>query len=227
MFADDTNLSCVGKTPAEIEHKLNADLSHVNDWLKANKLTLNTSKTEFMLIASKGKLSQFRTNFCIHINGSTVKQVKQKKILGIIIDNELKWTEHVDELCKKISSAIALLRKAKPYVPHNDLLRIYNSLVVPYFLYCSVVWNDGSKTKLDKLYKMQKRAARIITGSNYETRSKTIFQNLGWNPTEIVFKKRELLLTFKAIRGTAPNCINDMFSYCDNTNHQMRSNGGN
>ena len=42
-----------------------------------------------MPIASKGKLSQFRTNFCIHINGSTVKQVKQKKILGIIIDNEL------------------------------------------------------------------------------------------------------------------------------------------
>ena len=72
---------------------------------------------------------------------------------------------------------------------------------------------------------MQKRAARIITGSNYETRSKTIFQNLGWNPIEIVFKKRELLLTFKAIRGTAPNCISDMFSYCDNANHQMRSNG--
>ena len=92
MFADDTNLSSAGKTPAEIEHKLNADLSHVNDWLKANKLTLNTSKTEFMLIASKGKLSQFRTNFCIHINGSTIKQVKQKKILGIIIDNELRWT---------------------------------------------------------------------------------------------------------------------------------------
>ena len=101
MFADDTNLSCAGKTPAEIEHKLNADLSHVNDWLKANKLTLNTSKTKFMLIASKGKLSQFRTNFCIHINGSTIKQVKQKKILGIIIDNELRWTEHVDEAMQK------------------------------------------------------------------------------------------------------------------------------
>ena len=77
---------------------------------------------------------------------------------------------------KKLSSAIALLRKAKPYVPQNDLLRIYNSLVVPYFIYCSVVWNDRSKTNLDKLYKMQKRAARIITGSNYKTRSKQSFK---------------------------------------------------
>ena len=203
MFAHDTNLSCVAKTPAKIEHKLNADLSHVNDWLKANKLTLNTSKTKFMLKASKGKLSQFCTNFCIHTNGSTIKQVKQKKILGIIIDNELRWAEHADKQCKKLSSAIALLRKAKPYVPHNDLLRIYNSLVVPYFIYCSVVWNDGSKTNLDKLYKMQKRAARIITGSNYETRSKTIFQNLGWNPIKIVFKKRNFCL---CLRLSAEQC---------------------
>ena len=52
---------------------------------------LNVTKTEFMLIASKGKLRQFRTNLCIHINGSIMKQVKQKRILGIIIHNELKW----------------------------------------------------------------------------------------------------------------------------------------
>lgn len=45
MFADDTS------TDAEIERKLNADLSHVNDWLKAKKLTLNTGITEFMLTA--------------------------------------------------------------------------------------------------------------------------------------------------------------------------------
>ncbi|CAB4044146.1 Hypothetical predicted protein, partial [Paramuricea clavata] len=62
MFADDTNLSCTGRTPAEIEHKLNADLSNVNDWLEANRLTLNTDKTEFMIIASKRKLNQFRTD---------------------------------------------------------------------------------------------------------------------------------------------------------------------
>ena len=225
MFADDTNLTCTGRTPAEIEHKLNADLSNVNDWLEANRLTLNTGKTEFMLIASKRKLNQFRTDIRIHINGSIIKQVKQKKTLGITIDNELRWTEHINEQCKKLSSAIALLRKAKPHVPNNDLLRIYNSLVVPYFTYCSTVWNDGNKTNLEKLYKLQKRAARIITGLNYETRSKIILQSLGWNPIDNILKKREFLITFKAIRGIAPECICNMFSYCDNRSHHMRSNG--
>ena len=225
MFADDTNLSCTGRTPAEIEHKLNADLSNVNDWLEANRLTLNTGKTEFMLITSKRKLNQFRTDIRIHINGSIIKHVIQKKPLGVTIDNELRWTEHINEQCKKLSSAIALLRKAKPHVPYNDLLRIYNSLVVPYFTYCSTVWNDGNNTNLEKLYKLQKRAARIITGSNYETRSKIIFQSLGWNSIDNILKKREFLITFKANRGIAPECICNMFSYCDNGSHHTRSNG--
>ena len=53
MFADDTNLSCHGESPADIESKLNFDLDNVHKWLTANKLTLNEEKTEFMLIESR------------------------------------------------------------------------------------------------------------------------------------------------------------------------------
>lgn len=56
MFADDTNISCVGVSPAEVEKKISSDLARINSWLEANKLTLNAKKTEFMLIASKRKL---------------------------------------------------------------------------------------------------------------------------------------------------------------------------
>ena len=59
MFADDTNLSTSGTSPADIESKINEDLLNVNSWLVANKLTLNIKITEFMLIASKRKLKQF------------------------------------------------------------------------------------------------------------------------------------------------------------------------
>ena len=90
MFADDTNLSFAGRTPSDIGRKVNADLSNVNDWLQPDKLTLNTGKTEFMLMASKEKLDEFRANLRIDISGSTIKQVELMKILAITIDNELK-----------------------------------------------------------------------------------------------------------------------------------------
>jgi retron-type reverse transcriptase len=101
MFADDTNISASGSSLLEIQNKLNNDLSNVNTWLEANKLTLNAEKTEFMLIASKRKLKRFSGNPNITIGNYNIKEVKNKKVLGIVLDEELKWGEHIDVQCKK------------------------------------------------------------------------------------------------------------------------------
>mgnify|MGYP002804165154 CR=1 FL=1 len=70
MFADGTVLSCTGKTAAEIESKLNSDLLQVNSLLKANRLSVNTKKTEFMLIASKRNPYQSPSYLRIHLDES-------------------------------------------------------------------------------------------------------------------------------------------------------------
>ena len=57
MFADDTNLTCIGQNSNEIEIKFNEELENVHRWLTANKLTLNDEKTEFMLIGSRSRLA--------------------------------------------------------------------------------------------------------------------------------------------------------------------------
>ena len=71
---------------------------------------------------------------------------------------------------------------------------------------------------------MQKKAARIITSSNYEIRTKDIFKSLKWIPIEFTLQKREILMTFKAILRTAPEYINNMFKFCENSTYNMRSN---
>ena len=67
-----------------------------------------------MLIASKRKLNLIPEGLQILINDTLIEQVKRKEVLGIIIDEELKWKEHINAQCKKLSSAVALLRRAKP-----------------------------------------------------------------------------------------------------------------
>ena len=156
----------------EIENNITNDLHNVNIWPETNKLTLNTEKTEFMLIASKRKLKQYSGNPNITIGSHNVKQFINKKVLGIILDEELKWREHINAQCKKISKSIALLRRAKSFVNLKTLVTMYSSLVLPYFTYCSTVWSYDSCIHSNKLYKMQKRAARVITGSAYEIRSR-------------------------------------------------------
>jgi hypothetical protein len=117
MFADDTNLSCKGQSSAhaDIEYKLNCDLDNIQKWLISNKLTLKRKKTEYMLIGSQQRLDKILETPKILYGEHQIKRVREKNVLGLIIDDQLKWNRHNDEQCKKISKSIALLRKAKDF----------------------------------------------------------------------------------------------------------------
>ena len=131
LFADDTTLSI--SAPTEIESKLDHDLFNVNELLIANKLTLNETKTEFMIIGSRQRVPSF--------DNQVIKRV-------VILNEHLTWNKHIDERNKKISNNIALLRRAKSFVPEHILNKMYNAFVIPNFYYCSTVWNDGYKVNL-------------------------------------------------------------------------------
>ena len=197
---DDTNLSCKGQSSADIECKLNCDLDNIQKWLISNKLTLNLTKTEYMLIGSQQRLDKFLETPNILYGEHQIKRVREKTVLGLIIDDQLKWNRHNDEQCKKISKSIALLRKAKDFASQEELVTIYNSLVLPHFNYCSTIWNDNNKSHIDKLWKLQKRAARVITSSDYTIRSSQVFETLQWHPIKNLMDKRDLTMMFKVLK---------------------------
>ena len=101
---------------------------------------------------------------------------------------------------------------------------MYNTLVLPYFTYCSTVWNDGSSTILSKLSKLQRRAARVITGQTYDVRSTQILGDLSWIPIEDTLKRREIIMSFKALTDRLPTYLQELFSKCNNDNYYLRSN---
>ena len=108
MYADDTSIFCAGKTPKEVETKINSDLNKINTWLEANKLTLNIKKTEFLLIASKRELKQFPEKTLIRIGTKIINPVKNN--IELTIDEELKWNKNQDNQRKKISQSVAILK---------------------------------------------------------------------------------------------------------------------
>ena len=97
MFADDTNLTGAEETSAEIQNKLEGEIQNVLKWLRTNKLTLNEKKTEYMLIGSAKRLKQIQNDLIIKINDHVIKRVYNKNVLGLEIDDKLKWTEHVQD----------------------------------------------------------------------------------------------------------------------------------
>ena len=103
MYADDTSLTLAS-----------TDIEHINYclWLSANKLTLNMTKTEFMLIASRQKLSQFTESPSLTINENAVEQVTSFKSLGVYVDQNINWECHIENISMKIACAIGEINSA-------------------------------------------------------------------------------------------------------------------
>ena len=202
---------------------LNRDLEKIHQWLLANKLSLNVDKTEYMIIASRSKLLNIDNDLTVQLNGTDVKKVTSVKTLGVIIDECMLWNDQIDNVAKKASKGIGMMKRAKPFIPNFSLIALYKSVVQPHFEYCSSVWGNCSKSLQDKLQKLQNRAARVVTGDNYEVRSKEVLIKLNWQPLNQRRDKQLVTLVHGVITGKLSNIKNSL-ELMSNTRYPMRSN---
>ena len=126
MYADDAHLTYADNDICSVEASLNQDLSNINRWLVANKLILNMTKTEFMLIVSTQIFKSQSTLPALEINGSQLNRINLS--LGVIIDENLKWSKHINTINKKISSGIGSGKRISHCVPPATLHNIYHRL---------------------------------------------------------------------------------------------------
>ena len=89
---------------------------------------------------------------------------------------------------------------------------LYRALIQPYFEYCSSVWDGLSAQLSDKLQKLQNRAARVLTRTNYDTRSSFLRNLLGWESLDILRKRQKAILVFKALNGLTPSYLQNLFT---------------
>ena len=228
LYADDTQFYTASNDADELDSYLNTDLSLLREWLIANKLSLHPDKTKCIYIGTRQRLATFSSETGIFVNDHEVAPSDHLKSLGIILDENLNWNQHVEHIIKKIKSALGALRRAKPFVTKETLIQIYNALIVPHFDYCAEVWGDLNKGLSEKLQKMQNRAARIISGANYEIRSADILKSLEWHPLHIRRDLGMACMMFRCFNNQAPTYLTNLFDRLSTfTCHNLRSTASN
>ena len=121
----------------------------------------------------------------LEINGTQLNRVKFTKSLGVLIDENLTWSNHINAISKNISYGIgSIKRRISHCVPPATLHNIYHGLVQSHFDYCSVVWGNCAKTLSDKLQRLQNRAVRVVTHSSYDADAIQLFKELGLDNLE-------------------------------------------
>ena len=113
MYADDIHIPYAGANSFPTQSNINYD-SEVSKWLICNKLTLNTTRTEFMFIGSRQKLSTLSESVELSIDNIPVKQISITKSL-VILNKDFKWHSHIDKLTRKIASGIGAIKRIRPF----------------------------------------------------------------------------------------------------------------
>ena len=80
------------------------------------------------------------------------------KYLGVLIDCSLSWKFHIEHIVVKISRYVGIIAKLRHFVPRNSLLRIYQSLILPYISYGLTAWGLARKSYLAKILVLQKKS---------------------------------------------------------------------
>ncbi|XP_031575394.1 uncharacterized protein LOC116309010 [Actinia tenebrosa] len=180
-----------------------------------------------MLIESRQRITSFGSLPSLSIDGVPIKQVLYTKSLGVQIDQNLSWNEHIDKLSKKIASGIGALKRIRPFVPTSTLQFIYSSLIQPHFDYCCVVWDNCNKTLTDKLQKLQNLAARVLTFSSYDASADPLFRKLGWKKLEVQLKIQKAAMVYKSLHDLTPAYLSSIFIDRSNiTNYSLRNTEG-
>lgn len=108
-----------------------------------------------MVIGSNERMCALSNNqINIEIDGKPIQRADAFKSLGLLIEENLSWSKHIDDRSMKISSAIGALKRVRPLTSERTALQICQGLILPHFDYCSSVWDGLSVALSDKLQKL-------------------------------------------------------------------------
>ena len=183
-----------------------------NGWFKANKLSLNVDKTKytsFHKLNQRDKIPLKLPN--LNLNNSIIKRESAIKFLGIIIDENLTWTNHISTIENKISKNIGILYKAKFLLNQTCLKHIYFAFIHSYLNYVNIAWASTSTNKLKKLFNNQKQASRIISNNNRYTPSRPLMKNHNILNIYQLNIYQTLTFMFKTKHQTSPAIFHKIF----------------
>jgi hypothetical protein len=136
LFADDISILISAKSYAELQLKTDSDLRLIFDWFQKNKLVIDYQKSNYMVMGCPKK----DPNLLVNLGQNNLKSVNETKILGVIFDNDLRYYNHINNICKSISNRMSFLSRLRYSLPESALNIVYKALVLPLSDYCDIAW---------------------------------------------------------------------------------------
>ena len=190
--------------------RMESCLQDVKSWMISNKLKMNNSKTECIVIGSYQQLAKINLT-SISVGKHRITVLDDIQNLGEYFDKNLSMKSHVDAKCTAAFCQLYSLRRIRKYLSHQATESLIHAFIFSHIDYCNGLLNGVSKHLINKLQRVQNMAARLVYKPPKYSHVTPLLINLHWLPVKYHIGYKILLFTFKAIHQSAPQYINDIF----------------
>ena len=212
IFADDSNLIIRSKDLSSLINNLNKELENVNDFFKANKLKLNTSKTKLVCFRKKSCNIDYGS-MRVYLDGNKLEFEEEATFLGIRLDSHLKWEKHCNLVANKISRNNGIINRVKKLLPPPSLKILYSSLILPHLQYGLAAWGGCSGQNKKRVTNIQKRAIRTISKSYVTSHTEPRMKDLKILKLDDLYKQQCAGLIHDIVNKRAPSRMNGLVSF--------------
>ena len=206
LYADDVTLYVDYTDQAQAKEVIEDDLRKIEEWAKKWYMQFNPTKTEQVHFTRK------RSHIPIEImmEDGAVTIHRSHKHLGVILQRDGKWSEHVEEISRKANRRLDILRHHQKILDRSSLAKLYTTYIRPLLEYGCSVWNSCSIAEEEKLESIQRKAIRIVTGAKKGTSHARLYDEVGWPTLKERRTYQNLKLLYKMIHGEAPPGLIDI-----------------
>lgn len=163
LYADDAVIIYQNRGVHDVLIDIQNDLQLVNAWLSKNCMSMNASKTNY-IIFEKNRTIDYTNVPDISIDSQRIERVSETKYLGLHIDNKLSWKTQIKHIKNKINPILFALRRLRYCLNVKARWNIYNAYIMSHLLYLNPIWTSTTQTNLNKIRVLQNKVIRVIHG---------------------------------------------------------------
>ena len=211
LFADDTNIFISNINIDQLYTDAKIILKHLFKWFQDNKLTVNSSKSTFTIFTTPYKRKHSNLPTEIQVNNDKILMSNNTKYLGVIIDEDLTWSEHVTFICNSLKKLFPIFYHLKNYLSQENIRNIYYAMVYSRIRYGIEIWGMTSGTYMGKVQIIQNRLLKVLTSKPYRYSTDTLHNDLKILKVQEIFTQEILSFMHKFRDGKLPDIFKDYF----------------
>ena len=241
LFADDTSGIYSSPSLEDLFNTVENELDTLNAWFSCNRLLINVSKTNFVLFTTRQREQHFNLHPFLHqlkLSSTPISKKDTVKFLGLQIDKNVTFKNHIECTCKKILNGIYALSRAAKAISGTDLKTLYSALILPYLNYGLLAWGgfcmlntkyiilDHGGTQNDlgyltSIHNLQKRALRIISKVNRHAHHVPLCYNLNLLDLKELYIIKALSFFHDYYHNLLPPAFSNIFTLFYSRNNEL------